>query len=91
MNSSLSTAELIERISGLEREIKDMEERLEPLERGAIKIDPEERGRIERSLDVCTKAWKLRKKMCMEIVGMLTESSGQKPAVFMEEVGLEAD
>jgi hypothetical protein len=91
MNSSLTTAELQERIGRLEQEVKEMEERLEPLERGSVKIDPAERVRIEQQLERCSKAWKQRKKSCMEIVGMLTESSGQKPSVLMEELGLETD
>ena len=68
-----------------------MHERLEPLERGAIKIDPAERAQIENQLAVFSKAWKQRKKLCTEIVGMLTESISQKPNEFMEERGMEVD
>lgn len=63
MTSSLSTSDLQKRIVALEAEVKEMHERLEPLERGAIKIDPAERALVDRQHEVCTKAWKQRKKM----------------------------
>lgn len=91
INSSLTTSELQKRISGLEIEVSDMHVRLEPLERGMIKIDPAERARIEAQFEFANKAWKQRKKLCTEIIGMLTESISKKPVEFMEELGMEVD
>lgn len=91
MNSSLTTEELQKRISSLEIEVAEMNERLEPLERGTVKIDPEERQRIEKQFEISSKAWKQRKKLCNDIIGMLTESMSKKPSELMEELGLEVD
>ena len=91
MNSSLTTAELKKRISNLSVEVAEMNERLEPLERGTVKVDPAERARIEKEFEVASKAWKQRKKLCTDIVGMLTESIAKKPGEFMEELGMEVD
>lgn len=91
MNSSLTTDELQKRISSLEVEVSEMHERLEPLERGTVKVDPAERARIEKQYEVAIKAWKQRKKLCNDIIGMLTESISKKPSEFMEELGLEVD
>lgn len=91
MNSSLTTNELQKRISSLEIEVAEMKERLEPLERGAVKVDPEERARIDKQFEVANKAWKQRKKLCNDIVGMLTESIAKKPSEFMDELGMEVD
>lgn len=91
MNSSLTTSELQKRISNLEIEVAEMHERLEPLERGTIKVDPEERARIEKQFEIANKAWKQRKKLCNDIIGMLTESISKKPSEFMEELGMEVD
>lgn len=91
MNSSLTTEELHKRIASLEVEVAEMHERLEPLERGTVKIDPEERQRIEKQFEISSKAWKQRKKLCNDIIGMLTESMSKKPSELMEELGLEVD
>lgn len=91
MNSSLTTAELKNRIATLSVEVAEMKERLEPLERGTIKIDPAERARIDKEFDLASKAWKQRKKLCTDIVGMLTESIAKKPSEFMDELGMEVD
>jgi predicted nucleic acid-binding Zn-ribbon protein len=90
-NSSLTTDELKKRISSLSEEVSEMNERLEPLERGTVKVDPEEKARIEKAYEISNKAWKQRKKLCNEIVGMLTESISKKPSEFMEELGMEVD
>lgn len=63
MTSSLTTEDLKARIHSLQGEVAEMHERLEPLERGTVKIDPEERIRVEKDLEVYTKAHKQRKKM----------------------------
>lgn len=91
MNSGLTTTELKKRISNLSVEVAEMNERLEPLERGTVKVDPVERARIEKEFEVASKAWKQRKKLCTDIVGMLTESIAKKPSEFMEELGMEID
>lgn len=91
MNSSLTTSELLKRISSLEGEVAEMHERLEPLERGTIKIDPAERAQIEKQFEISNKAWKQRKKLCYDIIGMLTESISKKPSELIEELGLEVD
>lgn len=91
INSSLTTSELQKRISTLEVEVAEMRERLEPLERGTIKIDPAERAQIEKQFEIANKAWKQRKKLCNDIIGMLTESISKKPSEFIEELGLEVD
>lgn len=91
LNSSLTTAELHKRISSLNIEVAEMNERLEPLERGTVKVDPAERARVESLLETSSKAWKQRKKLCTEIVSMLTESISKKPSEFMEELGMEVD
>ena len=91
MNSSLTTEELQRRISLLEVEVAEMKERLEPLEKGTVKIDPAERQRIEKQFEISSKAWKQRKKLCNDIIGMLTESMSKKPSELMEELGLEVD
>ena len=91
MNSSLTTSELQKRISSLEVEVAEMHERLEPLERGTVKVDPAERAQIEKKFEIANKAWKQRKKLCNDIIGMLTESISKKPSEFMEELGLEVD
>ncbi len=67
MTSSLTTDDLKLHIKSLQAEVSDMHERLEPLERGTIKIDPEERARVEKDLDVYSKAHKQRKKMVIDI------------------------
>ena len=90
-NSSLTTEELQKRISSLKVEVAEMHERLEPLERGTVKVDPAERARIEKQYEVANKAWKQRKKLCNDIIGMLTESISKKPNEFMEELGIEVD
>ena len=91
MNSSLTTIELHKRISTLEVEVAEMHERLEPLERGTVKVDPAERAQIEKKFELANKAWKQRKKLCNDIIGMLTESIAKKPSEFIEELGLEVD
>lgn len=91
INSSLTTEELQKRISSLDVEVAEMHERLEPLERGTIKVDPAERARIEKKYEASNKAWKQRKKLCNDIIGMLTESISKKPSEFMEELGMEVD
>jgi 26S proteasome regulatory subunit (ATPase 3-interacting protein) len=91
MNSSLTTEELQRRIVSLKVEVAEMHERLEPLERGTVKVDPDERARIEKQYETANKAWKSRKKLCNDIIGMLTESISKKPSEFMEELGLEVD
>ena len=91
INSSLTTEELHKRISCLEVEVSEMHERLVPLERGTVKVDPVERARIEKQYEVANKAWKQRKKLCNDIIGMLTESISKKPREFIEELGLEVD
>lgn len=63
MTSSLTTEDLKTRINTLQAEVAEMHERLEPLERGTIKIDPEERARVEKELEIYSKAHKQRKKM----------------------------
>ena len=63
MTSSLTTEDLKLRIQTLKAEVAEMQERLEPLERGTIKVDPEERARVEKDLEVYSKAHKQRKKM----------------------------
>ena len=90
-NSSLTTSELQKRISALKVEVTEMHERLEPLERGTVKVDPAERAQIEKQFEVASKAWKQRKKLCNDIIGMLTESISKKPSEFIEELGLEVD
>lgn len=91
MNSSLTTSELQKRISGLEVEVAEMRERLEPLERGTVKVDPAERAQIDKQFEIANKAWKQRKKLCNDVIGMLTESISKKPSEFIEELGLEVD
>lgn len=63
MNSSLPTEEVRARIAQLESEVSEMHARLEPLERGTVKIDPEERVRVEKQYALYLKSYKERKKL----------------------------
>lgn len=63
MNSSLPTEEVRARIAQLESEVGEMHARLEPLERGTVKIDPEERVRVEKQYALYLKSYKERKKL----------------------------
>lgn len=63
MNSSLPTEEVKARIASLEGEVGEMHARLEPLERGTVKIDPEERIRVEKQYALYLKSYKERKKL----------------------------
>lgn len=63
MTSSLTTEDIKVRIDTLKVEVAEMHERLEPLERGTVKIDPEERSRVEKEFEIYSKSHKQRKKM----------------------------
>lgn len=87
----MTTVELKHKILSLESAVLELKERLDPLERGTVKVDPQERMNVEHQHEVHIKAWKQRKKLCNEIIGMLTESISKKPNEMIEDLGLEID
>ena len=91
LTSSLTLEDALERISNLRNSNEQATRKLQELESGARRVDPVQKQLVDKSFDVCQKAWRVRKKMCMEIVGMLRESTGQSAAELFEEVGMEKD
>jgi regulator of replication initiation timing len=91
LTSSLTLEEALERISSLRKSNEESTHKLRELESGTRRVDPVQKQLVDKSFDVCQKAWRQRKKMCMEIVGMLRESTGQSAAELFEEVGMEND
>jgi hypothetical protein len=61
------------------------------LRSGTRRVDPEEKKQIDHQYEVFQKAWKQRKKICVEILDAITENLPQSPSEFIEELGLELD
>ena len=46
---------------------------------------------MDQQYEVFQKAWKQRKKVCVEILDAITENLPTSPSEFVEELGLELD
>lgn len=91
LQNSLTSEEMAARLAHLGKENEHMYRKLEELRSGGRKVDPMEKASVDAQYEKLNKLVKTRKKLCMEIVGTLSESTGKKPKVFMEDLGLELD
>lgn len=91
LKSSLTTDEIRDRIRALESENTKYEARLESLNQGGEKVDPEARQKLEDTLKKYKLVWQQKKGLVKDCVDLITEQMDKKPKVFMEEIGIETD
>ena len=88
--STMSIADLNEKVALLEKENSDIDSRLEKLRSGKL-IDPQEKKDLDLKFDLYNSEWKKRKRQCLDVVNVITENMDKKPKDFMEEIGIELD
>lgn len=91
LQGSLSNEELEQTIKKLQKERETADVRLASLRSGARSVNPVEKAKVDSSLDLYTKEWRSRKRICMDVINSITENAPQSPAALMEELGMELD
>lgn len=91
LQGSLSNQELGEAIRKFQKDREGADIRLVSLRSGTRSVNPVEKAKVDSSLDLYTKEWRSRKRLCMDVVNSITENAPQSPAVLMEELGMEPD
>ena len=65
LNSSLTLSDIKERIASLTNQNAQSVIKLQQLQCGERKVDPESKIKLDKEYDVVAKAWKKRKKMVL--------------------------
>uniref|UniRef100_A0A0E0D5I3 non-specific serine/threonine protein kinase n=1 Tax=Oryza meridionalis TaxID=40149 RepID=A0A0E0D5I3_9ORYZ len=91
LQSNLTLAEIKSKEAKLQREVQEMEEKLNKLRSGVILVKPEDKKIIEESFSEKVNQWRKRKRMFKELWDNITENSPKDQKEFKEELGLEYD
>uniref|UniRef100_A0A0D9ZCA9 Homologous-pairing protein 2 homolog n=1 Tax=Oryza glumipatula TaxID=40148 RepID=A0A0D9ZCA9_9ORYZ len=91
LQSNLTLAEIKSKEAKLQREVQEMEEKLNKLRNGVILVKPEDKKIIEESFSEKVNQWRKRKRMFKELWDNITENSPKDQKEFKEELGLEYD
>ena len=91
LTNSSTDEDLEKEIRILEKQVNDLEGRIEELKQGKIEISETERKRIDQDYDKMRDYWKSRKKIFRSVWDTITEVLPGSPKEFMEELGIESD
>uniref|UniRef100_A0A0E0P0B0 Homologous-pairing protein 2 homolog n=1 Tax=Oryza rufipogon TaxID=4529 RepID=A0A0E0P0B0_ORYRU len=91
LQSNLTLAEIKSKEAKLQREVHEMEEKLNKLRSGVILVKPEDKKIIEESFSEKVNQWRKRKRMFKELWDNITENSPKDQKEFKEELGIEYD
>lgn len=92
LTSAPLTADLVVRVAEREKEVKELEERVEFLQNNQGKvISKEEKVKVEKTRDASVKEWRKRKRICTGITDAILESYPKSKKILFEEVGIETD
>ncbi|KAK2971562.1 hypothetical protein RJ640_017931 [Escallonia rubra] len=91
LQSNLTLEEIHARQTKLNKEVKEMEEKLTKLRRGVTLVSPEERKIVEGMYSDTICQWRKRKRMFKDVWDAITENSPKDLKEFKEELGIEND
>ncbi|KAJ3330399.1 hypothetical protein HDU76_005759 [Blyttiomyces sp. JEL0837] len=92
ITSSLKDDELREEIDRLEHENTSLQERLDTVRKGKVKISIEDKKKAEKEFDECRKQWRVRKRWFNDAWGAITESMDKgNRNELSETLGIETD
>eukprot|EP01028_Stygiella_incarcerata_P001969 TRINITY_DN1367_c0_g2_i3.p1 TRINITY_DN1367_c0_g2~~TRINITY_DN1367_c0_g2_i3.p1 ORF type:complete len:467 (-),score=236.99 TRINITY_DN1367_c0_g2_i3:212-1612(-) len=91
LSSSMTTAEMREKIDTSKKKIESMKIKLQRLEGSSELVDPRKKEEVTKKLQKYEKEWKKRRRMCLDIVDAVSEGMGKKPSQVKEEAAIECD
>lgn len=91
LDNELTDEQVDAEVAKLEEAIQAGEGKLERLRTGAKPLSAEERASVDKNLGVAQTAWRKRKRICMDAVSQISEGTGKKPKLLVDEMGIEVD
>lgn len=89
--NSLTTDEARAEKNRLTKEVEKLKAKLKDLQENSVPISAETKEKIEKEHEKNMKAYKKRKRICMDIVNSIMEGYPKKKKDLLEEVGIETD
>ncbi|XP_061987467.1 homologous-pairing protein 2 homolog [Populus nigra] len=91
LQSNLTLEQIRHKEAKLQKEVKEMEDRLVKLRKGVTLVRPEERKAIAEMYSEKVSQWRKRKRMFKDVWDAITENLPKDLKEFKEELGLEYD
>lgn len=89
--SVLTTEEAVKKKSELQSCVANLRAKLSSLSENQELISKVDRDKIEKSYDTTVKAYRKRKRICMDIFNSILENYPKSKLALIEEIGLEMD
>lgn len=89
--STLTTSEAEKRATELSEIVSRLETKLSQLSENKIFISKADRQKIEKQYDIASKAYRKRKRICLDILNSILENYPKSKSVLIEEIGMEID
>jgi len=93
LESGPTTAEALEQVARLKKQIEEKTARLAKIEKSAGELNAKDIDRVKQRFADVLKEWRKRQRACMEMVNLALENSSanKTPKAWMREHGLEMD
>lgn len=89
--STLSTSEAEKKRAELQEIVTKLESKLASLSQNKVSITKADRDKIEKQHSTVSKAYRKRKRICLDILNSILESYPKSKAALIDEIGLEMD
>ncbi|KAK2717106.1 homologous-pairing protein 2 homolog [Artemia franciscana] len=91
LNSTLTTQEAKKSLNEISAQIEKLKVKLKSLSETQIQIPEEEKRQIQTENESSVKAWRKRKRICMDIAESILENYPKPKRELLEEMGIETD
>lgn len=91
IQSTLTTEEALKKKTELQSSVTSLRTKLSVLSENKVIISKEEKEHIQKLYDVTVKAYRKRKRICMDIFNSILENYPKTKSALIEEIGLEMD
>ncbi|KAK3273605.1 Homologous-pairing protein 2 [Cymbomonas tetramitiformis] len=91
LSRALTDEQISERLTTLQREVQEKEQKLEPLRSQTCVVSKEDINKIELKFSEAFKQCKRRRRMFKDVWGEILAGAESKPSVLEEEIGIEKD
>ena len=91
LQATPTTEEAEREYTALEVRFNELKEKLNTLSQNTIRVSPVYKVEIKKNYDNNIKAWRKRKRQCMDIIDSILEGYPKDKKALLEEVGIETD